>query len=134
MSPKAPTKRPKPASAPKRAQTTMSREARATYAAIQQGVKHLEKSIGEIQKGLIKAEHKIEADARVRIRELRKDASTQLGVLKSKQREAASALKRVSSAASGSWEDIKGSVDSVLADIKATATSVVDRFRSALGG
>ena len=55
-------------------------------------------------------------------------------VLKSKQRDAASALKRVSTAAGGSWEDIKGSVDSVLADARATATAVVDRFRSALGG
>jgi len=44
------------------------------------------------------------------------------------------AVKRVSAAAGGSWEDIKRSVDSVLADIRATATAAVKRFRSALGG
>jgi hypothetical protein len=134
MSPKAPKKRPKAKGATQRAHTAMSREARATYAAIQQGVKHLEQSIGEIQRGLRKAEQKIEADARGRIRQLRKDARTQMSVLKSKQREAARALKRVSAAASGSWEDIKHSVDSVLVDARTTATAVVKRFRSAFGG
>jgi hypothetical protein len=64
MSPTAPKKRSKAKSAPKRAQAAMSREARATYAAIQKVVKHLEQSIGEIQRGLGKAERKIQADAR----------------------------------------------------------------------
>jgi hypothetical protein len=54
--------------------------------------------------------------------------------LKSKRREAAGTLKRVSSAAGGSWADIKRTVDSVLADIRATASAAVKRFRSALGG
>lgn len=133
MSPKATKKRSQAMSAPRRAQAVMSREARATYAEIQQGVRNLEKSIGEIQRGLRKAEQRIEADARGRIRELRKDARAQLSLLKVKQREAADALKRVRAAASGSWEDIKRSVDSVLADARATATTVVERFRSALG-
>ena len=52
MSPKAPKKRSKPMSAPRRAQKAMSREARAMYAEIQQGVRHLEKSIGEIHRDL----------------------------------------------------------------------------------
>jgi hypothetical protein len=134
MSPKARKKRSKAMSAPKRVQTAMSREARALYAEVQQGVKHLETSIAEIQQGLRKAEHKLEADARARIRQLRKDARTHLSVLKSKQREAAGALKRASTAAGGSWEDVKHSVDSVLADARATATGVVKRFRDALGG
>jgi len=112
----------------------MPREARALYAEIERGVKHLEKSIGEIQRGLRAAEQKLEADARARIRALRKDARTQVSVLKSKRREAATVLKRVSSAASGSWDDVKRSVDSVLADTRATAIAVVDRFRSAFGG
>ena len=137
MSPKAakkPQKGSKAKSAPQRLQTAMSREARATYAEIQQGIKHLEKSIGEIQRGLLKGEQKLEAEARTRIRQLRKEARTHMSVLKSKQREAAAALKRVSTTASGSWEEIKRTVDSVLTDARATATSVVDRFRSAFGG
>ena len=134
MSPRTAKNRSKAMSRPRRAHTVMSREARATYAEIERGVKTLEKSIGEIQRSLRKAEQKIEADARGRIRELRKAARTQLGVVKVKQREAADALKRVRTAASGSWDDIKRSVDSVLADIGATASAVVERFRSALGG
>ena len=131
--PKAPKKRAK-LSVPRRAQKAMSREARAMYAEIQQGIKHLEKSIGELQRGLLKGEQKIEADARARIRELRRDARTHMSVLKAKQREAAATLKHVSTAASGSWEEIKRMVDSVLTDARATATSIVDRFRSAFGG
>jgi hypothetical protein len=134
MSPKAAKKRSNAASAPRRAQKAMSREARALYAEVQQGVKHLEKSIGEIQRGLRKAEHKLETDARAKIRELRKDARTQLSVLKAKQRDAAGTLKRVSTAAGDSWVDIKGTVDSVLADARETATAAVKRFRNALGG
>ncbi len=130
----APKKRSKVMSATQRARTAMSREARAAYAEIEQGVKHLEKSIGEIQRGLHKAEQKIEADARARIRELRQDTRTQLSVLRSKQREAAGALKRVSAAAGDSWGEIKRSVDSVLGDARATAATIVERFRSALGG
>lgn len=111
MSPKAPKKRPKAKGAAQRVQKAMSREARAACTAIQQGIKHLEQSIGEIERDLGKAEQKIEADARGRIRQLRKDAHTHVSVLKSKQREAATALKHVSTAASGSWEDIKHTVD-----------------------
>ena len=53
--------------------------------------------------------------------------------LKSKQREAARALKRASVAAGGSWADIKRTVDSVLVDVRATAAAAVKRFRAALG-
>ena len=84
MSPKAPKKGSKVMSAPRRAQKPMSREARAMYAELQRGVRHLEGSVGEIQRGLRNAERKLEADARAQIRELRKDARTHLSVLKSK--------------------------------------------------
>ena len=104
------------------------------YAELQRGVRHLEGSIGEIQRGLRKAEAKIEADARARIRELRQDARTHLSVLKSKQRDAAGALKHVSTAAGDSWADIKRMVDSILVDARAAAAAAVQRFRSALGG
>lgn len=133
MATKTTKKRPKAVSAPQRAQKAMSREARALYAEIKQGVTHLEKSIGEIQRGLRRAEHKLEADARKQIRELRKDARAQLSVLKSKRRDAAGTLKRVSSAAGESWAEIKRGVDSILVDARATATAAVKRFRSALG-
>jgi len=134
MSPKAPKKGSKVMSAPRRAQKPMSREARAMYAELQRGVRHLEGSVGEIQRGLRNAERKLEADARAQIRELRKDARTHLSVLKSKQREAAATLERLSTAAGGSWADIKRTVDSILVDARATATAAVERFRSALGG
>jgi hypothetical protein len=129
-----PKKRPTAVSAAQRARAAMSREARAAYGEIQQGVKHLEKSITEIQRGLRRAEHKIETDARARIRELRKDARAQLGILESKRREAARTLQKVSAAAGESWREIKQSADSLLGDARATATTVVERFRSALKG
>jgi hypothetical protein len=134
MSSKARTKRPRAISAPARTKQVLSREARAMYAEIQQGVRHLEKSIGEIQRDLRKAEHKLEADARARIRELRTDARTHLSVLRSKQREAAGTLKRASTDAAGSWADIKRTVDSVLVEARATAAAAVQRLRSAFGG
>jgi len=109
-------------------------EAQAAYGEIRQGVKHLEKSIAEIQRGLRKAEHKIEADARARIRELRKDARAQLNLLKSNQSAAARSLKNLSAAGGESWREVKPSADSILADGRATAAAVADRFRSALGG
>jgi ElaB/YqjD/DUF883 family membrane-anchored ribosome-binding protein len=126
--------RPRSASAARRARKGMSREARAAYGEIQQGVKNLEKSITEIRRGVGKAERKIEADARARIRELRKDAAAQLALLKRKQRDAGRVLKRVSAAAGESWESIKQSADTILADARATATSVVERFRGVFGG
>lgn len=104
------------------------------YGEIQRGVRHLEASIGEIQRGLQKAERRLEADARARIRDLRKDARAQLTVLKSKQREAVGTLKRVTTAAGDSWTDIKHTVDSILADARQTATAAVKRFRAALSG
>ena len=133
MAAKVAKKAPGPTSAIRRVKSTMSREERAAYGEVQQGVRHLEKSIGEIQRALRKTERMIEADARARIRELRKDARIQLSALKSKQREAVGTLKRVSAAAGDSWDDIKHTVDSILADARATATTAVNRFRNALG-
>lgn len=125
---KAPTK----AKRSGRPRKSLPREARATYAELQQGVRHLENAMSEIQRGLLKAERRVEAEARARIRAMRKDARAQLNVLRSKQRDVASTLKRVSAAASGSWKDITRSVDTGLADAKATASAVVARFRRAL--
>lgn len=127
-------KQSRPMSAARRVRKAMSREAQAAYGEIQLGVKHLERSIAEIQHGLRQAEQKIEADARARIRELRKDSLAQLSVLKSKQREAARTLKSLGAVAGESWQTIKLSADSILADARTTAGSVVERFRDALRG
>jgi septation ring formation regulator EzrA len=132
MATKAGKKRAQAARGPQ-ARKGMSRQARAAYGEIQQGVKSLEKSITEIQRGLSKAEQKIEAEARARIRALRKEARAQLGLLQSKQRDAARALKKVSTAAGQSWQDITQSADAILADARATAAVVVDRFRGVFG-
>jgi len=122
-------------SAPERAQKAMSVEARAIYADVQKCVKQLDKSIGEVERGVRKAEHELAAAARVRIRELRKDARIQLSVLKAKQREAASTLTLVPPAPDGgAWADIKRTVDTVLADAQSTASAAVNRFRHPWGG
>ena len=115
-----------------RAKSPMAREKRVAYGEIKRGVQHLEKSIGEIQRGMRKAEKTIEADARARIRGLRKEARVQLGVLKSKRREAARTLKTLSAAAGGKWEEVKQSADAILADAKANAASVIERVRKGL--
>jgi hypothetical protein len=112
--------------------TRKSPEVRAAQGEIKLGVKHLERSIGEIKKGLRKTEKLIEADARARIRSLRSDARTHLDALKKKQREAKVQMKAVAAAAEGSWQEIKQSADTILAEAAATATSVVDRLRAAL--
>lgn len=111
----------------------MSPEVKAAYSQIESGVKSLGKSITEIQKGLGKAEKQIEADARARVRALRQDARTQLAGLQSRRQEVARTLKALANAAEGSWQDLKQSADTMLADGKAAAASVIDRFRDALG-
>lgn len=104
----------------------------AAYGDIKQGIRHVEKSIGEVQKGLRKAERAIEAQAKVRIRELRKEAKGQLTSLKAKRREASRLMKNLSVAAEGSWQDVKQSADQVLADARAAANAIADRIRTAL--
>ena len=46
----------------------------------------------------------------------------------------AKTLKSLRAAAEGSWREVKESADAVLADARATASSVIERFRIALGG
>jgi len=123
----------KPMRAVGRARTTMSHEARAAYGEIHMRDRQLEQSIGEIRRGLGRVERRIEADARARIRDFRNQARAQLTVLKSRRREAARTLKRLSASTGESWREIKQASDSMLADARATATSVIERFRHALG-
>jgi len=110
----------------------MSPAEKAAYADVKQGIKNVERSIGDVQKGLRKAEKAIAADAKMRIRALRKEAKGQVASLKSKRREAAQLLKNLSAAAEGSWQDVKQSADQVIADARATAGGIADRLRAAL--
>ncbi len=102
------------------------------YGDIKQGIKHVEKSIGEVQRGLLKAERAIAADAKARIRELRKEGKAQLKTLQTKRKEATRLMKNLSAAAEDSWHQIQKGADQVLADAKVTAGRISDRIRSAL--
>jgi hypothetical protein len=105
---------------------------RAARDEIKRGVKHLEKSIGEIQKGLRKAEREIEADARARIRTLRTDARAQLAAVKGRHREVMRSLEQVSAAAEGSWQQVKESADVILADGARVVAAILERLNKAL--
>jgi prefoldin subunit 5 len=112
--------------------SAVSRGRRAAYGEIKRGVQHLEKSIGEIQKGLRDAEQAIEADARMRIRELRKDARAEITALRRRHRDVARILDKLSAAAEGSWKQVKNSADAVLGEAVGAATSLVKRLNKAL--
>jgi hypothetical protein len=43
-------------------------------------------------------------------------------------------LRSLGSAAEGSWQDVKQSADVMLAEGRSMAASVIERFRTALGG
>jgi Sec-independent protein translocase protein TatA len=111
----------------------MPPEVKAAYAEIAGGVRSLGKAITEIKRDLGKAERRIEADSRARIRTLRADARTQLGSLRSHEREVTRTLESLAVAAGDSWRVVKQSADSMLAEARDTAASVVERFRRALG-
>jgi hypothetical protein len=113
---------------------TIPREVRAAYGEIQQGLAHLDKSIVDLRGGLRRAERKIEADARQRISNLRREARKELKTLQARQRDAARTLKKLSVAAGESWQEVKRSADAILADARGTATAVAQRFRAALRG
>jgi ElaB/YqjD/DUF883 family membrane-anchored ribosome-binding protein len=110
----------------------MSPEARAAYSHIESGLRGLGQSMQEIRRGLAAAERRIEADARARIRLLRKDARAQMASLQSRRHEVTRTLRSLATAAGDSWEDVKRTADSVLAEGKAGASSVIERFRNAL--
>jgi hypothetical protein len=114
------------------ARTASSREKRVATGEIRRGVRQLEKSIGQIQRGLRAAERQIEADARARIHKLRTDARAQITALRGRNREVARILDKVSSAAEGSWQQVKRSADVVLAEGVNRAAAIVKRLKQAL--
>ena len=126
------TKRRRVTRARSRRGPVMSPAMQAAYGDIKLGVRHVEKSIGEVQRGLRKAENEIEAQAKARIRELRRDAGGQLASLKAKRREAARLMKNLRAAAEGSWQDVKQSADQALAEARSTASAIAERLRVAL--
>ena len=107
-------------------------EARAAYGEIEQGLRNLGKSIGEIRRGLRAAERQIEADARKRIGELRKEGRAQLVALNAKGKEVAASVRQASALAETSWEDLKNSAEAVLGDARSAAASFASRIRDAI--
>ena len=90
---------------------------RAAYREMQQGVRRLEVSIGDVRAGLHFAERSIRHQARERILGLRREAAEQLRGLRSRQREAAGKLARVGDAADESWSEIRASFDAIVAEV-----------------
>ncbi len=134
MATKAAKSRGRKKGAAKRGRPAMPREVRAAYGEIRQGVRHLDRSIADLRQGLRRAETRIEADARKRIRALRTEARAQMKTLQARQREATRSLDRLGAAAGESWKEIKRSADSILGDARRTALAVGRRFRQALKG
>jgi predicted phage tail protein len=120
------------ASKKSRAGQRLSPAAKAAYGDIKQGIKHVEKSISEVQRGLRKAEKAIAADASARIRALRKEGKAELNALQAKRKEATRLMKNLAAAAEGSWNDIQKGAEQALTDAKSTAGRIADRIRSAL--
>jgi hypothetical protein len=111
---------------------TVSREARAARVSIEKGVARVARSMADIQAALRRTERQIETDARDRIRALRKDARAQLAVLRTRRREATRTVQRLSTAAGGSWRDVKKAADRTASDARTVARSVIARFRRAV--
>src|ERR1051325_5090160 len=81
--------------------TQWLRAARARLVDVEERVEQLARSLPEIEGALRHAEGKIHAEARKRIRMLRKEANEQLTVLRAHQREASTVLRQLSTAAKG---------------------------------
>jgi hypothetical protein len=86
----------------------------------------------EIRGALRRVERQIEVDAGARIRALRKEAKGQLAVLRTRQREASRMLGRLSTAAGGSWRDVRRAADRTIRDASTVAASVIGRFQRAV--
>jgi len=95
---------------------------------VEKGVHQRARSATDIERSLHRAERKIAAETRARVRKLRKDAWAELAVLRGHQREASRLLRRLSTAADGSWSDLKGAADRALNDARAVADSMITRF------
>lgn len=99
---------------------------------VEKGVDRLARSVDGIQVSLRRAEQKIEADARNRIGQLRKDARKQLAVLHGHKREADRILTKLSTAGQESWGDLKRAAYRALADARTVADAMAEHFRRAV--
>ena len=122
-------KKPSRARAPR---PRMSPEGKAAYTQVAGGLRSLGKAISEIQQSFRDAERRIEADARRRIRTLRREANTQLRALEARRRDVARILRNLAAAAEGSWTDIQQAADSILMEARSTAAGIIERVRRAL--
>ena len=95
------------------------------------GVDQLARSVERIEISLRRAERMIAADAENRVRKLRTEARAQLLVLRGYEREAMHILTRLSSAANGSWGDLKRMADRALKDARKIADVIIKRCRHA---
>jgi len=108
------------------------RAARVGRVDVEKRVERLARSVAEIEVALRRAEARIEADARGRIQMLRKEAHEQLARLSDHQREATHLLWQLSTAAEGSWGDLKQAADRALTEALTVADSMLERFRRAV--
>ncbi len=108
------------------------RKAQAAQGQLERGVREIEKVIADVQRGLARAERRIETDARQRMRALQKEGRAQMRALEAKRREATRLLGRLSAAAGGSLEDITKTVHTMVTDARTGAVAVIDRFRNVL--
>ena len=108
------------------------RRQQAAQGQLERAVRQIETAITDVQRGLARAERRIETDARRRIRGLQKEGRAQMRALEAKRREASRLLGRLSAAAGGSWEDIAKTVQTMVSEARTTARAVVERFRGAL--
>ena len=100
---------------------------------LQNRVEQLARSIEQVKVSLHRAEQKIEADARGRIRRLRAGAREQLLVLRVNEQEAMRILRRLSSSvANGSWADLERTADRALKVAGDIADSIIERCRRIL--
>ena len=108
------------------------RRQRAAQGQIERGVREIEKAVADIQRGLARAERRIETDARKRIRELQNEARAQMRALEATRREATRLVGKLSEAAGGSWDDVVKMLNAMVNEARTTAGGVVERFRSVL--
>jgi hypothetical protein len=100
---------------------------------LERGVRDIEKVIAEVQRGLARAERRIETDARQRLRVLQKEGRAQMRALGAQRRKATRLRGRLSAAAGGSLEDIAKTAQAMVTAARTGAGAVIERFRNVLG-
>ena len=108
------------------------RAEKAAQEQLEGGVREIGKAIAEIQRGLARAERRVETDARQRIRALQKEGRAQMRALEAQRRRATRLLGRLKAAAGGSVEDIAKMVQGMVTDARTGAGAVIERFRSVM--